>query len=328
VPLHTATGAGCSCGKAACGTGAGKHPRISRWHERATTDSAQASAWWHEWPEANIGIVLGRRAGIVVLDIDPRNGGDDTLYGLERAYGALPRTPSAKSGGGGSHFYFVAPTVRLGPTIGDGLDLLGDGKLVAAPPSVHASGNVYEWDEHPDDVELAVLPEWMLRAATPLKRPRGRSLDVIRQGGRNVALTQIAGRMRLVLAQGEAIAPALHAINQARCKPPLPAAEVEDIARSAQRWDSPHWLTSPRKFFGDPRLSSSARHVLRAICEHAKADGTARPSFQALIDLTGLKSPTTIDRRIQELEAADRIEVQRRPMRVSVYRVLPWPGTL
>ena len=36
--------------------------------------------WWSRWPNANIGALVGD--GLVVVDIDPRNGGRDTVVGV------------------------------------------------------------------------------------------------------------------------------------------------------------------------------------------------------------------------------------------------------
>lgn len=320
VPLHSPTGVGCTCGRADCAQ-PGKHPRIRGWQQRATTDATQLRNWWLGCPDGNVGIVLGRESGIVVLDIDPRNGGDDTLRELEREHGPLPRTPSVKSGGGGAHYYFIAPGFPLASSLGEGLDLLGDGRLVVAPPSLHASGNGYEWDEHPDDVELALLPDWVLRSVTPTRAARVTSQDTIPEGERNDTLTQIAGRMRLVLAQAEGIAAALHAINEQRCQPPLAREEVEQIARSAQRWHSLPWLASPRVFFADERLSATARLVLRVICDYANAYGKSRPPYRAIMRQTGFNSPQTITKAISELEAAGRVTVTRRIHKPNLYRI-------
>jgi Bifunctional DNA primase/polymerase, N-terminal/Primase C terminal 1 (PriCT-1)/Helix-turn-helix domain len=319
VPLHVPVVGGCSCGKSDCAQ-RGKHPRIRGWQQRASSDARQIAGWWRTWPDTNVGLALGRESGVVVVDIDPRNGGDDTLHELEREHGELPRTPSVKSGGGGTHFYFRAPQLLLAPSLGEGVDLLGERRLVVAPPSLHASGLGYEWDVHPDEVELAAVPDWMLRAAAPLRAGRLDTREAIPQGERNSTLTRLAGTLRLVLPYAEGIAPALHAINEERCRPPLPRDEVEQIARSARRWHALPWLTCPRQFFADERLSKSARGVLRAICDHANASGTARPSYRAITRLTGITSPTTIDKAITELEAADRLSA-RRSRHGNVYRV-------
>lgn len=55
---------------------------------------------------------------------------------------------------------------------------------------------------------------------------------VIREGGRNGALTSLAGSMRKRGMSDEALTAALHAENKARCAPPLPDDEVQTIVRS------------------------------------------------------------------------------------------------
>ena len=50
----------------------------------------QAVALAH--PGANVGIATGAISGVVVLDIDPRHGGDDTLEALQAQYNKLPDT--------------------------------------------------------------------------------------------------------------------------------------------------------------------------------------------------------------------------------------------
>jgi hypothetical protein len=95
----------------------------------------------------NIGIVTGAASGIVVIDVDA--GGEETLARLEREHGPLPPTVMARTGGGGRHIYFRHPGVpvkndvkkRLAP----GVDIRGDDGFVVAPPSLHKSGNLYEW---------------------------------------------------------------------------------------------------------------------------------------------------------------------------------------
>jgi hypothetical protein len=49
----------------------------------ATFDPKQIKAWWEKWPQANIGVATGAKSGIVVIDVDPRNGGGETLEKLQ-----------------------------------------------------------------------------------------------------------------------------------------------------------------------------------------------------------------------------------------------------
>jgi hypothetical protein len=163
-PLHNPTKTGCSCGHADC-TDRGKHPRINDWPHIATTDPEQIRRWWTRWRGANIGLLTGSRSGLVVIDIDPRNGGDLTLGDLEAEHGKFPDTVEAQTGGGGRHLLHQYPEgdVRCGTDVlGPGIDIKAEGGYIVAPPSLHASGLRYEWEvsSHPDDVTIAALPAW------------------------------------------------------------------------------------------------------------------------------------------------------------------------
>ena len=179
-PLHTPRGSGCSCGASTCGN-AGKHPRTRHGFRDATTDEATIAAWWAEWPDANVGIATGPESGLLVVDIDPRNGGDDSFDELVHRIGALPETPEVLTGGGGRHLFFRWPdgveSLRAKP-IGSGIDIKGAGGYVVAAPSLHASGRVYGWEasSRPGDVPLADVPPAllaMLSAPRPAHGPAG-----------------------------------------------------------------------------------------------------------------------------------------------------------
>jgi hypothetical protein len=58
----------------------------------------------------NIGVATGSASGgVVVIDIDPRHGGDREFAKLKQRLGLLPRTLTCDTGGGGQHYYFRAP---------------------------------------------------------------------------------------------------------------------------------------------------------------------------------------------------------------------------
>jgi hypothetical protein len=161
-PLHTATNTGCSCGKD-CGKDRGKHPRVKDWPHVATTDPEQIRRWWTRWRAANIAILAGD--GLIIVDIDPRNGGDLTIEDLEAEHGKFPETVESVTGSGGRHLFYQhsgAKCQRWPATLGPGVDIKADGGYVVAPPSLHASGQRYEWEatSHPDDVPIAPLPAW------------------------------------------------------------------------------------------------------------------------------------------------------------------------
>lgn len=137
IPLHDISDGACSCQDGALCSTPGKHPRISKWPERASVDPAVIASWWRRWPYANVGIVTGTRSKLIVLDVDPRHGGDDTLAAFEGEHGKLPDSVVVLTGGGGLHYYFAHPSFRVDSrVIAPGLELKAEGTFVVAPPSL------------------------------------------------------------------------------------------------------------------------------------------------------------------------------------------------
>lgn len=123
-PLHTIRDGACTCGRETCRTPA-KHPRTKHGLKEATTDESQIRSWWTRWPDANLGIATGD--GLVVLDVDPRHGGDQSVRKLPH----YPfETPIVRTGSGGQHFYFRTDGVVRNATSFRGLagvEVRGDG---------------------------------------------------------------------------------------------------------------------------------------------------------------------------------------------------------
>lgn len=186
VPMHSINEDGrCSCGAISNYMGAtphakGKHPYTQHGHKDASKEHPQIHLWWAMWPDANVAIATGARSNIVVLDIDAKNGGYHSLSQWISKYGEIPKTPTVKSGGGGKHFYFRYPGRELHGRRGmlAGIDFFADGGRVVAPPSRHASGNRYEWEEgkSPDEVLLAPMPQWLIREVQTKRKPVPRRL--------------------------------------------------------------------------------------------------------------------------------------------------------
>jgi hypothetical protein len=151
-----------------------KEPRLKKWTKKATTDAAVVTDWFERWPGSNLGIVSGK--GLVVLDVDPKNGGTESLAELIATHGPMPPTPVARTGSGGTHYFFnVDLAIAVGNRAGfqPGLDIRGDGGYVVAPPSVHPStGAEYEWVRHPDQ-GIAPIPSWLLSIIAPPAKTAG-----------------------------------------------------------------------------------------------------------------------------------------------------------
>ncbi|HJV26857.1 MAG TPA: AAA family ATPase [Aromatoleum sp.] len=151
-----------------------KVPLLEEWQEKATDDVSIVRQWWQRWPNAGIGVHCGR-SDLVVIDIDPRNGGRETMAELEADRGALwdHDCAIARTGGGGLHYVFTAPEgTRLPGKHGAGVDVLHDNRFFIVEPSVHpVTGRAYQWERGCAPFNLRALPElpeaWRTRADTP-----------------------------------------------------------------------------------------------------------------------------------------------------------------
>ena len=124
--------------------------------ERATRE--QILAWWKQFPDANVAIVTGEISGIVVIDVEKGGSIDD-----------LPFTARCRTGGW--YYYCAHPKtpVKNGVRVKELTDIRADGGYIVAPPSLHASGQRYEWDSlFPLTVgenmnNLADIPTWAVK---------------------------------------------------------------------------------------------------------------------------------------------------------------------
>src|SRR5450755_1744533 len=144
LPVHSPSGGSCSCGKIDRGS-AGKHPRTPHGYKDATTDLAQITMCWTQSPDANVGMPTGTTSGLIVVDVDPRNGGDESLKALVREHGNFPDTVQQHSGGGGLHIFFQCRGSLASKILAKGIDLKADGGYIVMAPSVHVTGGIYHW---------------------------------------------------------------------------------------------------------------------------------------------------------------------------------------
>jgi hypothetical protein len=223
LPLYEPAAAGsCTCPAGPTCHDAGKHPRISGGLHAASTDPHVVAGWWRRWPTANLAARTGTRFDVCDLD------GEQGVEALRAALQIAPQEhpgPVARTGAGGWHLLY-APT-RLGNRVGllPGVDWRGQGGLVVAPPSQHASGGHYAWlrplttvlPEVPDRLRRLLAPPPATRATLPpaptavgrggcyaaaaLQRERA-AVAAARPGCRNATLNRAAFNLGQLVAAG------------------------------------------------------------------------------------------------------------------------------
>ena len=144
----------------------------ARWG--ATDNPKLIKKYWHENPEANIGLPTGAVNGFFVVEVDTKEGhakltvdGQQSLDKLIADNGGeWPKTRTVRSPSGSLHYYFAQPIGFECKTsqseLGEGIDVLGDRAMVIAPPSVSPKkypGKCYEVVDHSP---IAAAPAWLL----------------------------------------------------------------------------------------------------------------------------------------------------------------------
>ncbi|MGH9960308.1 MAG: bifunctional DNA primase/polymerase, partial [Pyrinomonadaceae bacterium] len=113
-----------------------KRPRTRHGVLDASDDPSQVLAWWREWPDAAIATPTGN--GLLVIDIDPRNGGFVQDW--------MPKTRAARTQSGGLHLHYrINDDIKSRANLfGPGIDSKCKGGYVLIPPSPG-----YAWREEP-----------------------------------------------------------------------------------------------------------------------------------------------------------------------------------
>lgn len=232
---------------------AAKAPLLNDWQNLATQDPQQIRKWWTQWPDANIG---GATNAFVVVDIDPRNGGDDTFAGLLAVEYDFPETATTRTQGGGRHLIYVAPDGPLkggNHKLGQGVDVKAAGAYVLMPGST-IDGRMYARENARPP---AFAPPWLvahLKAAKPKSGAAGKRVAPDNEQARAQAehwLERMAPRAELGNRDNTAIEVALKLgdfgcgydnsldimldWNESHCEPPLDLEDLQRICDSAGR---------------------------------------------------------------------------------------------
>lgn len=152
IPLHDVSAGMCSCTLAGQCRSAGKHPRNRAWQSGGwVRDAATLASVVRDRPGWNWGAVTGTPSGMWVLDVDPDNGGMESLAALAEVCGTsatLGAHRVHRTGSGGLHLVYAIgddgwmprTTVGRAHTLGPGLDIRAEGGQVVLPSSASGKG--------------------------------------------------------------------------------------------------------------------------------------------------------------------------------------------
>ena len=225
---------------------------IKAWKKYQTTlpTTKEIKSDCSQYPESNLAIITGTLSGIIVIDIDSAEGREAYIAEC----GEIHETIQAKTGradGQGLHLFFKHPGDGLYANMAKvfpGIDVRGDGGYVIAPPSIHESGNTYEWQNiHPiedgldDLMELPEEVKEMLLKKDPTKTPNNRPKDTtewvndillgVDKGERNQACARLTGYYAKVGHNFSEIESILSMWND-RNKPPMEFKEIRKVFTS------------------------------------------------------------------------------------------------
>lgn len=224
---------------------------------------AQLDYWWGHDPWYNVGIVTGQPSGgVFAIDLDvhdPEHSGIETLRDWETVHGKLPETWEQVTGSGGRQlFYRASRRVRNSANGELGVDIRGDGGFVVAPPSIHPSGEPYEWSTSPDDCEIADANDLVwefvdyVRPSSTAGEGGGSKPPFELPGeitaNRNDTLFRYASSLREKGLDAASVRVLVMDANARLCKPPLPVAEIDrTIMRTVSRYEPGNELRRERK---------------------------------------------------------------------------------
>ncbi len=160
----------------------------------ATKDPGLIRKIWSQHPQAGIAVACAR-SGLVVMDIDPRNGGYETLAKLEAEHGLVYSAVTSTTQGGGEHRVFKADEVNYPGTVGPGIDIKHNGYILVEPSQGQAGKYAWQSGKNPLTGSLPTAAPAMILA----RASEDKTLSVKTRPGSLVEAPEVYADLRRAL---------------------------------------------------------------------------------------------------------------------------------
>lgn len=215
-------------------------------YQTKRADAAEIHRWFERKPDINIGLVCGAVSGVVCVDVDGEKGHDWFKANMPRPnlfqYTSSQHKFHAfyKHPGSGS---YIPPSVK---GVSDEIDIRGDGSYCVFSPSIHPdTGKPYTLRELEGftgmsslvacpDLQIAKKGDGYAISGEPIPVALNLTGD-IPSGERDSTLTSWCARWYAKGMSRNEISLFAHALNAAKCKPPLEPQQVDKIVGSIGR---------------------------------------------------------------------------------------------
>lgn len=147
-----------------------KVPLVARWQLVASTDPAQITAWWGQWPGAMVGLAH-RLSGTLALDIDAKADASAALRLAmileEDPTRGLPYGPAFRSKSGGAQYIMQRPADLAGLSgnyvgaLGAGADLILGYSVLPSGPATPGRRWLFDTGHEP----APMAPDWVVAHA-------------------------------------------------------------------------------------------------------------------------------------------------------------------
>ena len=153
-------------------TSAGKRPIVKKWQYMSIPHDEKQLKQWFENTLNNLGLVCGKASNIIVIDIDNDLFTDELLQNIQ-----VETLRSKRTTGRGHIFFQYTDKLKSQKHHDLGFEILSDGNNAVLSPSVHVSGDVYNWID--SSISIAPFPDELISNINKLVERKKRVAAIV-----------------------------------------------------------------------------------------------------------------------------------------------------